>query len=139
MVVRVVAPLPHSAPDRIEPCSVIVTVPMNGICLAAFRSHFTPETPAGLCVATPQVVRWCDYCQSAIAYAFPPRLVVAYPAKFNNSQSTEFLANQIYHMHPPLDVFSRLGFQFFSGVLHRQAFTDEEVFICLYTIVQVYS
>lgn len=41
-------------------------------------------------------------------------------------------------LHPPLDVLSRLAFQLFSGVLHRQAFTDEEVFVCFYTIVQVY-
>ena len=28
--------------------------------------------------------------------------------------------------------FTRLGFQFFSGILHRQAFTDIKVFILLY-------
>lgn len=32
--------------------------------------------------------------------------------------------------------FTRLGFQFFSGILHRQAFTDIEIFVLLYGFPQ---
>ena len=33
-------------------------------------------------------------------------------------------------------MFSRLGFQFFSGVLHRQSLTDEEVLVDLHRVIQ---
>ena len=43
---------------------------------------------------------------------------------FLSDFTSDYLASSMF--------FTRLGFQFFSGILHRQAFTDIKVFILLY-------
>lgn len=138
LAVFVAAPLPHSAPDRVKARPVIVALSVYCICFPPSPGFFPAQAPTRFRVSVFQISGCRNYGHPTGTGAFPTRLVVFNSAKLNNCQSSKFLSGQINHtIHPPLGVFSRLGFQLFSGILHRQTFTDEEVLVGFHAVIQV--